>query len=85
MINIGPTVPNSSKYKVSKALKAGQATTNNSEIEKRLPDHSQHLTSDRRSPPDRRGAEDQKRPLLELRSGRDRRRGTSQGRVDLTI
>lgn len=85
MINIGPTVPNSSNYKMSKTHKAGQVSTGNSSIAKRLPDHSQYLTSDRRSPPDRRGAEDQKRPLLELRSGRDRRRGTSSSHVDLTI
>lgn len=85
MINIGPTVPSSSKYKASKTPKSGQLAAHDLDSTKNLPQNSQYLISDRRYQQDRRDRGDSPKPLLELRSGRDRRRGTSLEHVDLTV
>ncbi|MGH1371579.1 MAG: hypothetical protein ACRBBW_06065 [Cellvibrionaceae bacterium] len=85
MINLGPVVPNSSSYKASKTSKTGQLAAHSSENTKNLPDNSQYLISDRRFLRDRRDRGDGQKPMLELRSGRDRRRGTSLKHVDLTV
>lgn len=85
MINIGPVVPNSSKYNASKTPKSGQLAAHSSEGTKHLPHNSQYLVSDRRSVRDRRDRTESPKPLLELRSGRDRRRGTSLKHIDLSV
>lgn len=84
MINIGPTVPSASKYKASKTPKSGQLAAHDLDSTKHLPDNSQFLISDRRYQ-QRRDRGNAPKPLLELRSGRDRRRGTSLDHVDLTV
>lgn len=83
MINIGPLVPNASNYKASKATKSGQLAAHRSNNTRNLPHSSQDLTADRRSLRDRRDRGDVQKPLLELRSGRDRRRDTSLKHIDL--
>lgn len=85
MINIGPFVNNAQTGKASGVKKSSRTTTRETGISRHLPEHSNYLTNDRRSLVDRRRAKDQKAPLLELRSGRDRRRGTTAGRLDLSV
>ncbi len=85
MIPIGPTVTATSKSKSAKALKAAHTSTSHSEISKKLPKRAQQLVAERRSKGDRRHKNELRKPGLDLRSGADRRRGTSQGHVDLSV
>lgn len=85
MINIGPFVNSANTGKAAGARKSSRTTTRETGISKHLPEHSKYLTNDRRSMADRRRTKDQKPPILELRSGRDRRRGTTAGSLDLSV
>ena len=85
MINIGPYVNSANTGKPTGVRKSSRTTTRETGISRHLPEHSKHLTNDRRSLADRRQTKDEKPPLLELRSGRDRRRGTTAGSLDLNV
>lgn len=82
MINIGPTLPNTSSRPVKSERKAD---TSNAAIAKQLPKHHDYLVRERRNRRERRSLREPSVVLLDLRSGRDRRRHSTREHIDLSV